>query len=205
MKKFFLGLLALVALFLAVVSTRPSTFHVERSSMIAASPEVVYDQVANFHNWAAWSPWEKLDPNMQKTFEGPEAGEGASYAWSGNKDVGQGKMTVTGAVPPNKLDIKLEFLAPWKSTNATTFAFDPSGDGTNVTWSMDGTHDFMGKAMSLFMNMDQMIGKDFEKGLGDLNGVALAEMQKRAQASATETAPLPSDGAPAEPATEGGH
>jgi hypothetical protein len=193
MKKVLLALLILVVGFCGFVATRPNTFHVERSASMAAPPEVVYAQVADFHNWSAWSPWEKLDPNMQRTIAGPESGKGATYAWAGNKDAGEGRMTITDAEPGSEVEIQLDFIKPFASSNRAGFKFTPEGSGTNVKWTMDGNHNFLSKAMCVFMDMDQMVGKDFEAGLATLKTVSEAEAAKPAEAmpadSTTATTP----------------
>lgn len=164
-------LLIVFVAFLAVVVTRPSTFHIERSATINASSDVVYAELEDYHKFAAWSPWEKLDSAMKKEFSGPESGVGASYFWSGNSKAGEGRMTITEAHPTDKVVMKLEFLKPFKATNTTTFALGTDGAGTKVTWSMDGTNNFMGKMFSVFVNMDKTIGGDFERGLAQLKVV----------------------------------
>jgi hypothetical protein len=210
-KKILIGLVVLIGGFAAFVATRPSTFHVDRSATVKATPEVVFGQVADFHKWQDWSPWEKLDPTMKKTYSGPASGNGAAYAWAGNDKVGEGDMTITAAQPNDKITIRLEFLKPWKAVNTATFTFKPAGDGTAVTWAMDGENNFMGKAFALFMNMDQMIGGDFEKGLAGLGTVSEAEAKKKAEeaakaAAAPPAAPTegakPTDGAPTPPAKD---
>jgi uncharacterized protein YndB with AHSA1/START domain len=190
MVKKILGVLLLIVLgFVGFVATRPGTFHIERSTSIAAPAEVVYAQIADFHAWPAWSPWEHLDPQMQRTFDGAPSGVGAIYSWTGNDKVGEGRMTITDAQPAQNLGIKLEFLKPWASTCTATFALTPAADGTQVTWKMDGKNDFMAKTMGVFMNMDKMIGADFEKGLAGLKSTAEAEAAKPAEPSdATSTA-----------------
>ncbi|WP_437482070.1 SRPBCC family protein [Sorangium sp. So ce1014] len=160
-----LGLLAVVLLFVIVVMTQPSTFRVERSETVAAPAEAVYAQVVDFHAWQGWSPWEKLDPSMQRTYGGPPSGTGASYAWSGNEQAGEGKMTITEAKQPSNVTIRLEFIKPFEATNTTTFTLVPAPGGTKVTWAMEGENTFVGKAFGLFMDMDKMVGADFEKGL----------------------------------------
>jgi uncharacterized protein YndB with AHSA1/START domain len=191
-KKILIGLVVLVGGFAAFVATRPSTFHVERSATIKAPPEVLFGQVADFHKWQDWSPWEKLDPTMKKTYSGPSSGEGAAYAWVGNDKVGEGDMTITSAQPNEKISIRLEFLKPWKAVNTATFTFKPAGDITTVTWAMDGEHNYVGKAFALFMNMDQMIGGDFDKGLAGLAMVSEAEAKKKAEEAAkAAAAPTP--------------
>jgi hypothetical protein len=173
-KKIGIGAAALIVVLLVVIVTRPDTYHVERSTNISAPPAVVFAQVSDFKMWKPWLPWGKLDPNMKLTFEGTQGTVGASYAWVGNNDVGAGKMTLVGIEPNKRLDIKLEFLKPFESKAQNGFAFESLGKETKVTWSMDGTNSFMSKAMSLFMSMDKMIGKDFEQGLADMKKVAEA-------------------------------
>ena len=161
--------LMLIVLFLVFVNSRPSTFHVERSATIAAPTDSLYPRLANFHAWDAWSPWAKLDPKMKLEFAGVDGAVGSSYSWSSTMaKVGQGRMTLTDAQPSSKLAIKLEFLKPFQSTNVCSFNLSPDGTGTKLTWAMDGPLDFMGKFMGLFMNMDKMVGGDFEKGLASL-------------------------------------
>jgi polyketide cyclase/dehydrase/lipid transport protein len=183
MKNVLLVLVALVAIVMIVIATRPPRYHVERSASMAASPGTVYANVADFHRWAAWSPWEKLDPGMKTDFDGPPGGVGASYHWIGNDKVGEGRMTITDATPDQRAVMKLEFLKPWQSTCTTTFSFAPEGQSTRVTWAMDGTNNFMAKAMSLVMNMDKMIGPDFERGLASLRTVSEADTAKAATAT----------------------
>jgi polyketide cyclase/dehydrase/lipid transport protein len=172
LKKILIGVGVFVLAFVAFVASRPDTFRVERSLRIKAPPGVVFAQINDFHAWDAWSPWAKLDPAMTTKFEGPSSGVGASYSWSGNDEVGQGKMTLTESQPPQKLAIRLEFLKPFEATNTTEFSFKPDGENTDVTWAMYGANNFASKAMSVFMNMDQMIGADFEKGLASLKQVS---------------------------------
>jgi len=173
-KKIGIGVGAVIVLFLVFVATRPDTYHVERSTTISAAPDVVYGHVADFHKWDAWSPWEKLDTNMKKTFDGTQGTVGASYAWIGNDQVGEGKMTVLAVEPNKRIDVDLHFIKPFESSAKNGFVFAGTGKETKVTWSMDGTNNFMSKAMCLFMDMDKMIGKDFEKGLASLKTVAEA-------------------------------
>ena len=174
MKRILLILLVAIVLFLGYAATRPDTFHVERSASIAAPPAAVYSHVVDFQQWAAWSPWEKLDPEMKREFGGPERAVGATYAWEGNSKVGQGKMTLTETEPHSKLAVRLEFLEPMASTSVATFALAPEGAGTRVTWSMDGDQNFLAKVMCIFMDMDKMVGGDFEKGLASLKQVSEA-------------------------------
>ena len=170
---------------LAVIATRPATFHIERSATVPAPPDSVYARLADFHLWQAWSPWAKLDPAMQTDYSGPESGVGAGYHWVGNKAVGEGRMTITDATPPGRVAIKLDFLKPFPASNTCTFTIAPEGSGTHVTWAMDGHNSFMAKAMSLFMNMDKMIGPDFERGLASLGHVVPSAAAPAAAAPAT--------------------
>jgi hypothetical protein len=168
-KKILLVVLAAVVVFAVYVATRPSSWKVERSIVVKAPAGVVYDRVADFHRWPAWSPWAHLDPNMATDFSGPDSGTGAIYHWKGNDKVGEGRMTITGANPPKEIVIKLEFVKPWEQVSTTTFTFKPEGmRTTRVTWSMTGENDFVGKLFAVFMNMDKVIGTDFQKGLGSL-------------------------------------
>jgi len=168
------SILALVVLLLIVISSRPATFSVTRSVLIAAPPARVFVQVADFHAWLAWSPWEGLDPNLKRTYGSVPAGVGATYDWVGSAKVGAGGMTITEARPGEHLGIDLVFLKPFAAKNRTTFDFASSGAGTTVTWTMSGKNTFMGKACSLLMNMDRLIGGSFEKGLAQLKTVCEA-------------------------------
>jgi len=161
-----------VGIFAVVVAMQPSHYRVERSATMNAPAQVVFNQVNDFHKWDAWSPWAKLDPNMKTSFEGAPAGTGAIYNWTGNSDVGEGRMTITDSKPADLIKIKLDFIKPFAATNATVFSFKPQGNQTAVTWTMDGDNNFIGKAFCLFMNMDKMVGADFEKGLGQMKAVA---------------------------------
>jgi len=148
------------------------TYTVERSTLIAAPAEDIYGHIANFHNWPAWSPWEDLDPNMDQTYSGSESGTGAAYAWSGNRKAGEGSMKINSAVAPSMVDIALEFVKPFKSSNTTIFNLEPEGDETRVTWTMIGPNTLMLKIMGIFRSMDTMVGSDFEKGLASLKRVS---------------------------------
>jgi hypothetical protein len=174
LEKILIGVLVLVALLVLVVSTRPSHFHVERSARVAAPPAVIFPLINDFHRWPSWSPWEKLDPGMKREYSGSPEGEGAAYDWSGNDDVGVGSMRITDSQPPARVAIALEFKKPWQATNTTLFSVAPEASGSTVTWGMDGESNFVFKAVGLFMNMDEMVGKDFEAGLQNLQGVAEA-------------------------------
>ena len=148
------------------------TYRVERSTTIHASAELIFSYIADFHRWTAWSPWEGLDPEMRRTYSGPDSGPGATYAWAGNRKAGEGRMEVTDQVEPSRLQVALDFLKPFKSSSTTTFDLTPEGESTRVTWTMTGRKTLMTRVMGIFTSMDKMIGPDFEKGLGRLRAVA---------------------------------
>ena len=166
-----LALVVVAGGFAAFVARRPSAFRLARSRTMTASPEAVFAQIDDFHRWPAWSPWEKLDPNMHREISGPTSGPGATYYWRGNNKAGEGRMTITDSVPGRNVTIRLEFMKPWKAVNTTRFDLQPSGSGTAVTWEMTGTNNFMAKAFTLFMDMEKMVGPDFERGLASLDAV----------------------------------
>lgn len=174
LKKILISLAAVIAVFVVVVSLQPSTFRVTRSATLAAPPTVVHALVNDFHSWDAWSPWAKIDPAMKTAFEGPTSGPGATYSWSGNNDVGAGRMTIIESRPSELFRIKLEFLKPFAATNTTDFTFKSEGNQTTVTWAMFGDQNFLAKAFGLFVDCDKMIGADFEKGLASMKTVAEA-------------------------------
>jgi hypothetical protein len=166
-----LGLGAVIVVFLIVVAMQPADFKVERSATLRAPAPAAFAQVNDFQNWQAWSPWEKVDPALKRTYEGPQAGTGAVYAWQGNKDVGEGRMTITESRPGELVRIKLEFFKPFAAVNDTVFRFQPASEGTTVTWTMSGQNSFVSKAMCLFINMDRMVGGMFEQGLAQMKTV----------------------------------
>jgi len=182
LRKIVIGAAVVVTTFVGVVATRPAHFHVERSAVIEAAPESAYARVEDFRAWTAWSPYEKLDANLQRTYEGRAAGVGAAYAWSGEK-AGAGRMTITGAERPSRIDIRLEFVKPFACTNTASFTFVPTGAGTKVTWSMDGENGFLAKAASLFFDMDKLVGGDFERGLAALKVEAEKDTKVKAEAA----------------------
>jgi uncharacterized protein YndB with AHSA1/START domain len=144
------------------------TYTVQRSLTMNAPPERVYDQIADFHNWTNWSPWEDIDPQLVRTYSGPRSGVGAVYGWAGNRKAGQGRMEITDVVLPSRVRIDLVFEKPWKARNDTVFTIEPDGEGSIVTWSMTGRRTFMTKVMGVFKTMDAFLGPDFEKGLSRL-------------------------------------
>jgi hypothetical protein len=162
---------ALIAVFLIVVALQPSDFKVERSATMRAPAPAAFAQVNDFQNWRAWSPWEKVDPALKREYQGPKAGPGAVYAWQGNGDVGEGRMTITDSRPGELVRIKLEFVKPFAAVNDTVFTFKPSGEGTAVTWTMTGRNNFLSKAICVFMDMDKMVGGMFEQGLTQMKTV----------------------------------
>jgi hypothetical protein len=199
LKKIGFAVLGVVVVFLVVVAMQPAEFKVQRSATLAAPADIAFALVNDFHAWNDWSPWSKRDPNMKTAFEGPSAGTGASYAWLGNREVGEGRMTITDSKPNSSIDISLEFKKPFEATNHTLFTFTPQNDKTSdktlVTWSMDGKNNFVGKAFGMFMNMDKLVGGDFETGLAQMQKSADAALEKRrtelrAQ-NAAEAAPPP--------------
>lgn len=171
LKYILLGLAAVVVLFLIVAAFQPGDFRVSRTATIAAPAPAVFEQINDLQKWNAWSPWAKLDPNVKNTFEGPPSSVGASFAWAGNSQVGEGKMTITESLPAERIEMRLEFLKPFAATNTTEFTFKPTGNQTTVTWSMAGQNKFIGKCMSLVMNCDKMIGGQFEQGFANLKAI----------------------------------
>ncbi len=149
-----------------------STYTVERSATLAAPPQRVFDLVSDFHQWRQWSPWEDLDPDLERKHSGAESGTGAVYEWSGNKKAGQGRMEITSATAPSDVRIKLDFVKPFKSSNTTTFTIAPDGDGSKVLWSMTGPRPLFMRVFGFAFNMDKLVGKDFEKGLARLDAAS---------------------------------
>jgi hypothetical protein len=170
-----LEVIAIVAVVLAIVVavvlilalTKPDVFRVQRAAAMQAPPERIFSLINDFHQWGNWSPWEHRDPAMKRTFSGNESGKGAVYAWDGNKNVGAGRMEILDAVLP-KIVIKLDFIKPFEGHNTAEFTMLPRGGATDVTWTMYGATPLLGKVMHVFINMDRMIGKDFEAGLANL-------------------------------------
>ena len=165
-------LVVLLIAVLVLATTKPATLHVERSASINAPPERIFAFINDFRSWSNWSPYARKDPGMKLTLGSITAGKGAVYEWDGDRNVGQGRMELVDAVPPSKATIKLDFSRPMEAHNVVTFSLVPQDGQTRVTWAMDGPMPFMSKVMSVFMNMDTMIGKDFEVGLANLKDVA---------------------------------
>ena len=166
-----IALAIIVVLFVVIVAMRPPEFRVERSATMNAPPNVAFDQVNDFRKWQTWSPWENLDPNLKRSYEGPPSGKGSMYSWVGNKQVGEGRMTIMETRPSELIRIKLEFIKPFAATSTAEFNFVPQAAQTNVNWSMQGKNNFMFKAMGMFCSMDKMLGGQFEKGLTDLKSI----------------------------------
>jgi carbon monoxide dehydrogenase subunit G len=171
-KKITLVVVVLVVALLAYAATRPDTLHVQRAATVKAPPEAIFPLISDFHRWTAWSPYEKRDPAMKRTYSGAAQGKGAVYEWEGNSEVGQGRMEITDTSDPSRVTIKLDFIKPFEGHNVARFALVPQGGTTNVTWSIDGPSPYLGKLIGVFMNMDTMIGKDFETGLANLKTIA---------------------------------
>lgn len=164
-----LSLAALVVVFLVVVALRPSEFRIARSATLAAPAATVFAQVNDLRAWQAWSPWARLDPNAKVSFSGPETGAGSAFSWDGNNQIGTGTMTITESRPDERVRFRLDFEKPMKATNTAEFTFISAPDGgTTVTWTMDGRNNFIAKAFCLFVNMDKMLGTQFEQGLENL-------------------------------------
>lgn len=169
----FVGLVALAVLVvLGMALTRSSDLYVEREATIAAGPELVFPYVNDLRRFNLWSPWARLDPQMTTAFEGPDSGVGARYSWQGNRNVGSGRLTVTESLPGEKVGMRLEFFEPFAATNEVLFKLSPEGSGTRVSWALSGHKDFASKLGSVFFDMEDMIGKDFEKGLASLKSLA---------------------------------
>jgi len=161
-----------IAIVLILAAAKPDSFSVQRAAIVRAPPETIFPLIDDFHRWAAWSPWENKDPAMKRSYSGPASGRGAVYAWDGNKNVGSGRMEILDSSTPSKIIIKLDFFKPFEGHNTAEFTMLPQGEATNLTWEMRGPAPFMSKVMQVFMNMDKMIGKDFEAGLANLKRLA---------------------------------
>ncbi|SLK15694.1 SRPBCC family protein [Arthrobacter sp. P2b] len=152
-----------------------STYEVRRSAVIPASAEEIFPLVNSFHEWTAWSPWENVDPGMSRRYFGADAGVGAGYEWSGNRKAGSGTMEIVESVPAREVKVRLQFTKPFKALNPTSFAFTPAPGGTEVTWRMTGENKGAAKLFALFMNMDKLVGSDFERGLKSLASAVAAK------------------------------
>jgi hypothetical protein len=157
-----------VAIVLFLAAGKPDTFNVRRATTVKAAPEKIFPLINDFHQWGIWSPYEARDPAMKRSYDGSANGVGAIYGWDGNKNIGSGRMEILEASAPVKIVIKLDFFKPFEAHNTAEFTMLPQGDATNVTWVMHGPASFMSKLMQVFMNLDRMVGKDFETGLANL-------------------------------------
>jgi hypothetical protein len=157
---------------LALAAMQPDRFGVRRAASIKAPPEKIFPLISDFSRWDAWSPYEKKDPAMKRSFSGPVAGAGAVYAWEGNSDVGQGRMEITESAAPSRVSLKLDFVKPFEAHNRVDFTLEPKGDLTTVTWAMEGPMPFLSKLIGLFVDIDRMVGQDFEAGLANLKSIA---------------------------------
>jgi len=171
LKLILFSIAAIIGVFLVIVALQPGDFRVSRSAIIAAPAAEIFPHVNQLKKWDAWSPWMKLDPNAKSSFEGPPAGKGATMSWAGNNQVGEGKMTITESRPSELVQFHLEFYKPMAGTSDAEFSFKPAGNQTTVTWTMMGKNNFIGKAMCLFMNMDKMVGGQFEQGLTSMKAI----------------------------------
>jgi carbon monoxide dehydrogenase subunit G len=161
----------LIAAVLAFAATKPDSFRVQRAASIKAPPEKIFPFINDLRNFGAWSPYEKKDPAMKRSFSGPASGKGAVYEWDGDKNVGQGRMEIADTAPPSKVTIKLDFVRPFEAHNLVEFTLAPKGDSTDVTWAMQGPAPYVAKLMHVFFDMDSMVGKDFETGLANLKSI----------------------------------
>ena len=174
LKIILIALPLVIAVLGTIVALQSSEFRVVRSAILSAPAQALFALVNDFHRWEAWSPWEKLDPALERSYDGAPAGVGAVYSWVGNNQVGEGRMTILESNPNDLIRIRLEFLKPFAATHTAEFTFKPEGDRTRVTWNMFGEKNFLSKAIGLFMNMDKMIGDNFEQGLAQLESAAKA-------------------------------
>jgi len=165
-------LVVAIAIVLILAAIKPGRFSVHRDIVVRAPAEKIFPLIADFHRWGSWSPYENKDPAMKRTFGGAASGKGAVYAWEGNKNVGSGRMEITDVSAPSKVVIKLDFFVPFEAHNTAEFTMLPKGDGTSLTWLMHGPAPFISKLMQVFMNIDKMVGKDFEVGLANLKKLA---------------------------------
>lgn len=172
LKAFAIALVIVVGVILIYASIRPDSFRIERSITIQSTPENIFALINNFHQWESWSPWEKIDPQINRTYSGAPEGKGSIYEWSGNKNIGQGRMEITESVPPSKITFKLDFIMPFEAHNAVDFVLTRKGDSTLVTQAMYGPSPFLSKLMGLFFSMEKMVGEKYEEGLINLKRVA---------------------------------
>ncbi len=164
--------LVLIVGVLGFAATKPNTFRVQRATLIQVSAEKIFPLINDLHSWGDWSPWEKVDPGMKRSFGGAASGTGAVYEWEGNSKVGKGRMEIMEINPPSKITIKLDFLKPIEGHNTAEFTLEPKGAATDVTWAMYGPNRFISKLFHVFLNIESMVGKEFDKGLANLKTIA---------------------------------
>lgn len=165
-----------VIVVLALAARKPDTFQVKRTATINAPPDRIYPLIADFRRWPEWSPYETKDPDMKRSYGATSSGKGATYGWDGDKNIGAGSMEITEASPPDKVSLKLDFIRPFQAHNTVDFTLSPQGDATLVTWDMRGPVPFFAKIIHVFLNMDKMVGDDFEAGLAKMKSVAEANL-----------------------------
>ena len=172
-KKLLTLLIVLIAAIAVVAAMQPADFSVERSATYDVPAQTIFEHVNDLHKWQEWSPWAKIDPSAMLTYDGPQAGVGAAMAWSSeNREVGKGRMTITDSRINELIKLRLDFTEPMQATNTADFRFKSNGSQTTVTWSMSGQKNFLMKVIGLFMNCEQMVGDEFDKGLANLKSVA---------------------------------
>jgi hypothetical protein len=162
----------LLASLLIFAATRPDTFRVERSAIINAAPEKIFPLINDFREWEPWSPWEKVDPALKRSYSGAASGKGAVYEWSGNKNIGQGRMEIVESSPPSKIKLRIDFIKPFEAHNTIEFTLIPQGGSTLVTQAMYGSSPFISKVMGIFCSMDKMVGQKYEEGLANLKAIS---------------------------------
>jgi uncharacterized protein YndB with AHSA1/START domain len=171
-KIFAVSVIVLLAAVLIYAATRPNNFRVERATNISAPPEKIFPLINDFHRWEDWSPWEKVDPALRRTYSGADSGKGAVYRWSGNKEIGEGRMEIVDASPPSRILLKLDFIKPFEAHNLVEFTLDDRGGSTRLTQAMYGPSPYISKLMGLFFSMDKMVGEKYEEGLAELKALA---------------------------------
>lgn len=181
MQKILIGLIAMIGSFLALILLQPSDYQIARTTTISAPPQDVFAQIDDFHRWQAWSPWAERDQKAKVSFDGPASGKGAVFAWSGNNEVGEGRMTLVESQPGVLVKIRTDFVKPFVGSSYSDFTLKPEGEGTSLTWSMSGQNDFIGKAICLFVSMDKVLGGEMAKGLAGIKRIAEANAKKPAQ------------------------
>lgn len=181
MQKILVGLIATIGSFVALILLQPSDYRVSRTMVMSAPAPDIFAQIDNFHRWQAWSPWAKRDPAAKASFDGPASGKGAVFAWSGNNEVGEGRITLTESRPGESVTIKTDFVKPFVGTSYSDFSLKPDGSGTSVSWTISGQNDFIAKAICLFVSMDKVLGGEMEKGLAGIKQLVEADTKKPAK------------------------